>query len=170
MSDWPTLQSVPLTPKTTARLESKTVTEGGAREHKCEPNIGSMGLPATTQLDPRTGQRLSEEYGGDLDTLLKVADTLRPEGPLQILGDSMPGDGFVRDVDICCAYPGRQATKDPVRGNNGSKADLHSSRDTATATDLRHASFPRKNAVRLKKNSHETGSLSEKVHGCRILL
>jgi len=142
ISGWPTLQSVPLAPKTTARLESKTVTEGGAREHKGEPNIGSMGLPATTQLDPRTGQRLSEEYGGNLDTFLKVADTLRPEGPLQILGDSMPGDGFVQDVDICCTYPARQATKDPVRGNNGSKADLNSSRDTATATDLRHATMP----------------------------
>jgi len=81
MSDWPTLQSVPLAPKTTARLESKTVTEGGAREHKGEPNIGSMGLPATTQLDPRTGQRLSEEYGGEYDTFLKLADTLRPEEP-----------------------------------------------------------------------------------------
>jgi len=36
-------------------------------------------------------------------------------------------------------------------------------------TSINSYSFPRKNAVRLKKNLHETGSLSEKVHGCRIL-
>ena len=30
-------------------------------------------------------------------------------------------------------------------------------------------SFPRKNAERLKNSSHETESLSETVHGCRIL-
>jgi len=47
MSGWPTLQSAPLAPKTTAQLESKTVTERVAREHKGEPNIGSMGLSAT---------------------------------------------------------------------------------------------------------------------------
>ena len=72
--------------------EIRTVTERVAREHKGEPNIGSMSLSATPQLDPRTGQRLSEEYGGDLDTVLKVADTLRPEGPLQICGETMLGD------------------------------------------------------------------------------
>jgi len=41
MSDWPTLQSVPLTPKTTARLESKTVTEGG-RLKKNSHETGSL--------------------------------------------------------------------------------------------------------------------------------
>jgi len=48
----------------------------------------------------------------------------------------------VRGDDICCAYPEREATKDLVRGNNGSKADSNSSGDTAAATDLRHATMP----------------------------
>jgi len=55
-----------------------------------------MGLSATTQLDPRTVQRLSEECGGDLDTALMVTITLRPEGPLQMRGETMPGDGLAR--------------------------------------------------------------------------
>jgi len=71
-----------------------------------------------------------------------VADTLRPEGPLQIRGEIMPGDGLVRVDDICCAYPESQATKDLVLGNNRSQADLHFSRDKAAATDLRHATMP----------------------------
>ena len=141
MSGWPTSQSTPLAPKTTAQLESKTVTERVAREHKGEPNIGFIGLPATPQLDPMTGQRLSEEYGGDLDTVLMVADTLRPEGRLQIRGETMPGDRLVRVDNICCAYPEMQATKDLVLGENGSKADLHSPGDKVAATVLRHATM-----------------------------
>ena len=56
-------------------------------------------------------------------------------------GETMPGDGFVRVDYICGAYPEVKATKDPVLGNNGSKADLHSSRDKTAATDLRHATM-----------------------------
>ena len=70
ISGGPTLQSAPLAPKTTAQLGSKTVTERVAREHKGELNVGSMGLSAAPQLDLRTVQRLSEEYGGDPDTVL----------------------------------------------------------------------------------------------------
>ena len=56
-------------------------------------------------------------------------------------GETMPRDGFVRVDYICGAYPEVKATKDPVLGNNGSKADLHSSRDKTAATDLRHATM-----------------------------
>jgi len=121
MSGRPTSLSTPLAPKTIAQLESKTATERAAREHRGELNVGSMGFSATPQLDPRTVQRLSEEYGGDLDTALMVTDTLRPEGPLQMRGETMPGDGLVRVDDIYGAYPEVKATKDPVLGHNGRK-------------------------------------------------
>jgi len=87
------------------QLESTIVTERVEREYNGEPNIGSMGLSATPQRDPRTGQRLSEEYGGDLDTVLMVADMMRPEGPQQIRKETMPGGGLVRVDDICSTYP-----------------------------------------------------------------
>jgi len=50
MSGRPTSLSTPLAPKTTAQLESQFVNERTDREHKGEPNMGSMGLPATSQL------------------------------------------------------------------------------------------------------------------------
>ena len=143
MSGRPTPQSTPLAPKTIAQLESNTVTERVTREYKGEPNMGSIGLPATSQLDPRTGQRLSEEYGGDLDTVLMAADTMRPGGPLQSRGKIILGDRPVRADDICCANPEMQAINDLVLGKVGSKASLHFTRDEAVVTvHLRHATIP----------------------------
>ena len=48
---------------------------------------------------------MSEEYGGDLDTVMMVADMIRPEGPQQIRKETMPGGGLVRVDDICSTYP-----------------------------------------------------------------
>jgi len=77
MSSRPTSQSTPLAPKTIAQLESTTVTERAKKECKGAPNRGAVGLPATPQLDPKTGQRSLEEDGVDLDTVLRETDKLR---------------------------------------------------------------------------------------------
>jgi len=90
MSGQPPPPATPLVPKTTAQLESNTATERANRDNKGEPKTGPIGLPFTSQMDPRTGQRLSEEYGGDLDTVLITTDTRRPGQP--------PG------LETCCTY------------------------------------------------------------------
>jgi len=80
MSGRPTPPVTPLVPKI-AQLESNTVTERANRENKGEPKTGPIGLPSTSQSDLRMGQRPSEEYGGDLDTVLIATDTMRPGQP-----------------------------------------------------------------------------------------
>ena len=90
MSGRPTPPATPLVPKTTAQLESNTATERVNRENKGEPKTGPIGLPSTSQLDLRMGQRPSEEYGGDLDTVLTTTDKRRPGQP--------PG------LETCCTY------------------------------------------------------------------
>ena len=83
-----------------------------------------------------------------------------------------------RDVDSDILNPQIQAlgAMDEVLDNdNNAKLSTKGQEDwrfnlaTMDKTMPRLRSFPRKNAVRLKKNSHETGSLSEKMHGCCIL-
>jgi len=64
--------------------------------------------------------------------------TVRPEGPLQVRGETMPGDGLVRVDDIYRAWPEVKATNDQVLGHNGTEAHLNSPRDMTAATD-RHA-------------------------------
>jgi len=59
------------------------VTERADKKHMGEPNRGSKGLPATSLSDLRTGQRVLEELGGDLEAVSMEVDRREPGGPLQ---------------------------------------------------------------------------------------
>jgi len=100
MSGRPTPQSAPSAPKTIAQLEPNIVTESANREYKGEPNMESIGPPSTSQLDPRTGQRPSEEYGSDLDIVLTATDTMRPGQPPVL--------------ETCCTYSSHLALRASV--------------------------------------------------------
>jgi len=101
-----------LAPKTIAQLEYNTVTARVEKKYMGEPNRWSKGLPATSLSDLRTGQRVSEELGGDLDAVLMEADRTEPGGPLQSRGLTMPADGLACADDMCCANPAIQTIKE----------------------------------------------------------
>jgi len=65
-------------------------TERANRENKGELKTGPIGLPSISQLDLKMGPRPSEEYGGDLDTVLTTTDKRRPGQPL--------------GLETCCTY------------------------------------------------------------------
>jgi len=64
-----TIQASHLASKTTAQLESDTEIEKDKRENQGELNTRPIVLPDTSNSDPRTGQRPSEEYLCDLDAV-----------------------------------------------------------------------------------------------------
>jgi len=83
MSGRPASQLKTLAPTTIAQLVSNMVTERADKKHMGEPNRGSKGLPATSLSDLRTGQRVLEELGGDLEAVSMEVDRREPGGPLQ---------------------------------------------------------------------------------------
>jgi len=138
MSGRPTQPVKPLVPKI-AQLESNTGTERANRENKGELKTGLIGLPSTSQLDLRMGQRPSEEYGGDLDTASIATDTMRPGQPPVL--------------ETCCSYSPHLALSASVPLQKKELVPMIIPQPT-TDTFIYHTSMPNQETVEKAPKPH----------------